>query len=205
MRKDRQEEAGGSLRGHRMGWLSTGGRSLHRPRAAPMGRAGALPADQWRGASASYRAVLRSTPRRTSALRKTKKKLERKMTRERERERAPADNLLHQLHRHRHRRGVIGSAIGTTTIVVRVTTVAGEPCYRARHAIDALLLFFFYHRKIISPDEIAYPFDSVRSVLREVITVLNRIVCDKCREARTKPRFWTRWNYVAPEIDVHRR
>lgn len=188
MRKDRREEAGGSLRGHRMGWLSTGGRSLHRPRAAPMGRAGALPADQWRGASASYRAVLRSTPRRTSALRKTKKKLERKMTRERERERAPADNLLHQLHRHRHRRGVIGSAIGTTTIVVRVTTVAGEPCYRARHAIDAIYFFFFLNI-IKSFRRSRIRFDSVRSVLREVITVLIRIVCDKCGEARRKPRF----------------
>ena len=88
VRKHRREEAG--LRGHRMGWLSVGGRSMRRPRAPPMGRARALPGDQWRGPTASHRAVLRSTPRRTSAPQKNEKggRLEdEERERERERER----------------------------------------------------------------------------------------------------------------------
>lgn len=55
---------------------------------------------------------------------KMKKEADWKTNRERKRERetAAADNLLRQLHRHWHRCGAIGSAIGTATIIVRVVS-----------------------------------------------------------------------------------
>lgn len=140
----------------------------------------------------SCRVALHSSAR-TSALRKTKKKLERKMMRERERERAPADNLLHRLHRHRHRRGVIGSAIGTTTIAVRVYHSSGRTVLprstRDRRVISSMInrnrtkdCIRGFLRSILCEKCVFREKSDQRRCKEELL-----YKCDKCRGARGKP------------------